>query len=124
MFAAHEDDRIVGLSVFKIEDKQVAGMVSELVALPTAEHDTADILNALLLPGLELFRSHGYTAAEARPSGQHPFNRIVRTVMARHGFESVPATGAPEFLVLPMAGDDAHFVNMDRWRITELMREY
>jgi len=124
VFAAFEEDRIVGLSVFKIEDKQAAGMVSELVAIPTASHDTADILNALLLPGLELFRSRGYSAAEARPSGQHPFNRIVRTVLARHGFESVPAADAPEFLVLPMAGDDPRFLNMERWRITELMREY
>ncbi len=124
VFAAHADDRIVGLSVFKIEHQQAAGMVSDLVAIPTASHDLTDILNALLLPGLDLFRSHGCSAAEARPSGQHPFNRIVRTVLARHGFESVPAPSAPEFLVLPLAGDDQSFVNMNRWRITELMREY
>ena len=124
VFAAHEDDRIVGLSAFKIEDQQATGMVSELVAIPTASNDLPDILDALLLPGMELFRSHGCSAAEARPSGQHPFNRIVRTVLARHGFESVPAVGAPEFLVLPLAGADPQFVNMDRWRITELLREY
>lgn len=124
VFAAHEEDRIVGLSVFKIEDQQAAGMVSDLVAIPTASHALPDILNALLLPGLELFRSHGCSAAEARPSGLHPYNEVVRTVLARHGFESVPAGEAPEFLVLPLAGDDQSFVNMDRWRISELMREY
>jgi GNAT superfamily N-acetyltransferase len=124
VFAAYRADRMVGLSAFKLDDRQATGYVSELVAVPTESQSVPEILRALLTPGLELFRARGYEVAEARPSGGHPFNQTVRSVLAEHGFVDVPRHQATEFLVRPTAPSDTQLLDMDRWRISEIMREY
>lgn len=124
LYAAHEQDRIVGLAAFKLDDERAVGYVSELAALSTERNSAAEILDALLRPGLELFRSRRYRSAEARTSGQHPFNETVRSVLARHGFIPEPSGQAMEFLVRPMATGDERYLNISEWRINEIMREY
>ncbi len=124
VYAACENDRIIGLSAFKLEDGRAMGYVSELVAVSTASHIVEDVLGALLRPGLKLFRERGCQTVEARPSGRHPFNKIVRSVLSRHGFAAPPERSSVEFMVRPIGIQDPQFLNMDKWRISEIMREY
>jgi hypothetical protein len=124
VYAAYENDGIIGLSAFKLEDRKPIAYVSELVAIPTASHSVPEILGALLRPGLKLLHARGHRLVEARPSGQHPFNKVVRSVLSRHGFVDPPDRSAVEFLVRPTARGSSPFLDMNQWRISEIMREY
>lgn len=124
VYAAYEGERMVGLAAFKPEEQAGIGYVSELAALPTSSVDVRDVIRALLLPGLHLFRRCKIKLAEARPAGQHPFTRMVRNVLAEYSFVPVPDDQATEFLVRPISPCRDGFLQMDRWRISEIMREY
>ncbi len=124
VFAAFEDDRIIGLSAFKMEDHEAVGYVSELAALPGKRRDVHAVLDGLLEPGLDLFRARGYRLAEARPSGGHPYNKLVRSVLARHGFADAPRHQAMDIFVRPIAVSDQQILDRDQWRFCEMMREY
>lgn len=124
MAAAYCGEQMVGFAAFKLDDPQKVGYVSELAAIPTGSHQPEAILSALLREGIVLFRKLGLRAAEARFSGPHPYNSRVRGVLSKWGFQSVPTSQAAEFLVRPIKGDSDDWLNMGRWRICELMREY
>jgi GNAT superfamily N-acetyltransferase len=123
-FGAYEGDRLVGVSVFKVDARDGVGYVSDLAAVSTAGLETEEVLRAMLASGVREIRAAGLSVAEARPSGEHPFNRLVRSVLGSQGFAPVPPEQATEFLVRPIAGDGSRFFEMNCWRISELMREY
>jgi GNAT superfamily N-acetyltransferase len=124
VYAAFEEGRLIGLAAFKFDQPQRVGYVSELAALNTEINSLAGTTAALLRSGLTQFREEGLRFAECRPSGEHPFNQEVRSVLARCGFAELPLAHAPEFLVRPVGGDDGRLLDMARWRISEIMREY
>lgn len=124
MLEARLDGRLVGLAIFKLDERKQAGFISELVALPAERISEADILFSLLGPGLEHFANQGYRRVEARPSGSHPFNRRVQALLSTIGFIHQPPDHAATFLVRPMLPSARPFLALDQWRISELMREY
>jgi len=124
VFGAYEGERLVGLSVFKVDPRDGVGYISELAAINTAKSKVEDTLRAMLAVGMTEIRAAGLSIVEARPSGEHPFNRTLRAVLAEKGFEAMPPGQATEFLVRPVAGDDRRYLDMASWRISELMREY
>lgn len=124
LFAAFHGERMVGLAVFKLDDPNKIGYVSDLVAIPTEGLAAEAILSALLREGLALFRKLGIRRAEARFSGPHPFNVQVRGVLSRWGFHSLPSTRTAEFLVRPITNRSGDWLDFKKWRICELMREY
>lgn len=124
IFVASADKRILGLSAFKLNDRERVGFVSELTAIPAERRDLVEILHALLQPGLELFRARNYRFVEARFSGPHPFNQTVKSVLTQRGFEKLDDEHAAELLVRPMTPSGERFRDYGAWRIAELMREY
>ncbi len=124
MFAALRDDRILGLGVYKIEERSRTGYISDLVAVDDSVVEADSILNALLSEGLRFLRSKDVAAIEARPSGDHPYNQRIRRLLSSRGFRPVDPGNATQFMVRPIVAAKPGVLDMARWRITELMREY
>ncbi|MEK6644373.1 MAG: GNAT family N-acetyltransferase [Planctomycetota bacterium] len=124
MLAAYVAGKLTGLAVFKLHDRRETGFISELVAMPTARHSESIVLQALLRQGLLIFQNEGYHRVEARPSGMHPFNQRVRSLLKDLGFVEQPRALASTFLIRPLMPEADHFLDMSQWRISEIMREY
>ncbi|MBI5763698.1 MAG: GNAT family N-acetyltransferase [Planctomycetes bacterium] len=124
MVEARLNGRLVGLAIFKLDERKQVGFISDLVAIPAERISEADILSALLDPGLRHFAREGYRRVEARPSGTHPFNRRVQALLSTIGFIRQSPDQAATFLVRPMLPSARSFLALDQWRISELMREY
>ncbi len=124
LFAAWRGTRLVGLGVFKLETPQKTGLVSELTAVADSPAEREATLRLLLNAGLRWLAARGCRWAEARFSGPHPCNRMVRAILAGHGFRDVPNPRAAEFLVRPLGATDPRVLDLESWRISELMREY
>ncbi len=124
MFAALREERIVGIGIFKVEDPEGMGCVSDLAALDDRGCSSASIQNALLDAGVRTFKREGLRAIEARPSGPHPYNQQLRRLLLGRGFVEVHPRHAPQFMVLPVVGEHSAALDMASWRICELMREY
>jgi GNAT superfamily N-acetyltransferase len=125
VLAALDGGQVIGLGVFKPDRAEATGYVSELAALP--EEGTAGgeaVLGALLRAGIGLFRQEDLPFAEARPAGGHGCNRLLRKVLADHGFSSQPAASAAEFVVWLREGADPRLADYSAWRLSEIMREY
>lgn len=124
MYEARLDGRLMGLAIFKLDERKQAGYISDVVALPEERVCEADILTLLLKPGLKHFANEGYRRIEARPSGTHPFNGRLRQLLATLGFIRQSPDYAATFMVRPMLPSARSFLALDQWRISELMREY
>lgn len=123
LLAAYDRNRLVGLAALKI-DADCVGRIADLVALPTDGRAVENTLQALLARASSVLQECGCEVVEARPSGEHPFNRIVQGVLLSNGFEFLPAERATEFMVRPIGAMDDRLIDMAQWRICEIMREY
>lgn len=123
-FVAWDDGRVVGLSAFKLDDHHKIGYVSELAMIADSSDSFTRVADGLLQPGLELFRSRGYRHAEARPSGQHPYNLALRAFLLSRGFRAVAAHNAAKLMVRSIGADQTDLYDPACWRLSEIMREY
>lgn len=124
VIAAMDRDRIVGLGIFKSEPGRKLGLISEVAVLSDASVSESDILRAIIAAGLEHFVESGFTSVEARHCGTHSYNCRLRTLLSEFGFESVRASSPMEFLVRPLSEVGEQLLDMNIWRVCELMREY
>ncbi|MCG8408203.1 MAG: GNAT family N-acetyltransferase [Phycisphaerales bacterium] len=123
-FAALDKGRVVGISAFKLDDHRKTGYVSELAVTAHASDSFKHLADGLLRPGLDLFQSRGYRHAEARPSGEHPYNLALRTALASHGFSEVATHNPAKLMVRPIGEGSTSMLDPSCWRLSELMREY
>lgn len=124
ILAATVESELVGIGLFKYEQRRGCGYVSELAAVDAGLVNRSEIQRALLTEGLRCFRERGLACAEARPSGGHGYNRELRMVLSHVGFKDVAVTNPLEFLVRPVMELNPSALEGANWRICELMREY
>lgn len=124
VFSADVDDRLVGLGIFKMENARNYAFLSDLVSIDTAQHPADQIIDRLLSAGVKYLSACGVRHLEARPSGSHPYNRMLQRLLSRRGFQKVPSDRAVRFFVRPVLLQDARIMDQDFWRMCELMREY
>jgi len=123
VLAAVRQGRMVGLAAFKREPGRLA-YVSELAVIPTESASMSDIIQSLLMAGLDRLRAEGYTSLQARPAGPHPYNQTVCEILADRGFEPIPGRNLSQFAVRPLRDLPMTVQNAGRWRLSEIMREF
>ena len=124
VFAVYNGDDIIGMSIFKFDDKSKEGMVSDLVAIPIENVKLEDVLLMLLRPGLELFASRKYKSIKTIVQGGNVFNAIAEKVIQAAGFSKI--TTSSRIMVKPLLQNerDDYYCDIKNWRISEILSEY
>jgi len=121
VYAANHGGEMVGLAVFKIDDRSRMGIVSALAAIPTETQGASIVLNALLETGLRVFARHGCRSAVAWCFWSHAFSNLVRDSLKKVGFFNFAAD--TDFMVRAVTSNDPSYLNPNNWFICEIMSE-
>jgi GNAT superfamily N-acetyltransferase len=123
MFAAYRGDDIIGISVFKFDDKSKVGTISELAAIPVDGVKIDDILRALIKPGRDLFEVSGYKRIISVVLGGNEFNSTAVRVLRSIGFYNVSSDS--KIMVRTFnESDSEYYGEIKNWRISEILCEY